>query len=146
VAKGGTGLAPALRAPANATRGQFAADGDAGDHSPFAKSLLKNFDENPRLYLREVVEATAKDVRIASRGAQVPEITTRGGSPRVCLDAVACGETPIALPAEGVIKDEAALAERCRLFCSSSASWLTRAAAATTRSKMRSGDFGPRSA
>jgi hypothetical protein len=31
-----------------------------------------------------VLEMTAKDVRVASRGAQVPEITTRGGSPRVC--------------------------------------------------------------
>ena len=30
---------------------------------------------------------TAADVKIASRGAQVPEVTTQGGSPHVCLDA-----------------------------------------------------------
>jgi len=65
---------------ANATlSSQLAADGDAGDHSPFAKSLLKNFDGNPRLYMRDMLEDTAKDVCVASRGAQVPEITTRGG-------------------------------------------------------------------
>jgi len=97
---------------ANATlSGQLAADGDAGDHSPFAKSLLKNFDENPRLPMRDVLELTAKDVRVASRGAQVPEITTRGGSPRVCLDAAGCGQAPVALPSEGVLKDEASLDE-----------------------------------
>ena len=87
---------------ANATlSGQLAADGDAGDHSPFAKSLLKNFDENPRAFLRDVLEMTAKDVRVASRGAQVPEITTRGGSPRVCLDATGCGATPVGAPPRG---------------------------------------------
>jgi formylglycine-generating enzyme required for sulfatase activity len=97
---------------ANATlSGQLAADGDAGDHSPFAKSLLKNLEDNPRLYMRDVLEATAKDVRVASRGAQVPEITTRGGSPRVCLDATGCGEAPIALPAEGALKDDVSLNE-----------------------------------
>ena len=97
---------------ANATlSGQLAADGDAGDHSPFAKSLLKNFDENPRAFLRDVLEMTAKDVRVASRGSQVPEITTRGGSPRVCLDATGCGATPVALPLEGVLNDEVALNE-----------------------------------
>jgi hypothetical protein len=97
---------------ANATlSGQLAADGDAGDHSPFAKSLLKNLEDNPRLYMRDVLEATAKDVRVASRGAQVPEITTRGGSPRVCLDPTGCGGTPIALPFEGVLKDDVSLNE-----------------------------------
>jgi formylglycine-generating enzyme required for sulfatase activity len=95
----------------SALSGQLAADGDTGDHSPFAKSLLKNFEENPRLFLRDVLELTAKDVRVASRGAQVPEITTRGGSPRVCLDATGCGATPVALPAEGVLNDAGAVDE-----------------------------------
>lgn len=97
---------------ANATlSGQLAADGDAGDHSPFAKSLLKNFDAHPNLFLRDLLELTAREVRIASRGAQVPEITTRGGSPRVCLDATGCGEGTIARPADGVLEDPVALAE-----------------------------------
>jgi len=97
---------------ANATlSGQLAADGDAGDHSPFAKSLLKNFDEHPRLFLRDVLDLTAQDVRVASRGTQVPEITTRGGSPKICLDASGCGEgTPSASP-EGALNDPATLAE-----------------------------------
>ena len=43
---------------ANATlSGQLAADGDAGDHSPFAKSLLKNFEEHPHLYMRRRARA-----------------------------------------------------------------------------------------
>jgi len=97
---------------ANATlSGQLAADGDAGDHSPFAKSLLKNFDEHPRLFLRDVLELTAKDVRLASRGVQVPEITTRGGSPKVCLDAAGCGKPALALPAENVLNDQGVLSE-----------------------------------
>ena len=78
---------------ANATlSGQLAADGDPGAHSPFAQSLLKNIEEHPRVYLRDLLDMTAEDVRIASRGAQVPEITTRGGAPRICLDASGCGE------------------------------------------------------
>ncbi len=97
---------------ANATlSGQLAADGDSGSHSPFAQSLLKNFDEHPRLFLRDLLELTARDVRVASRGSQVPEITTRGGSPKVCLDATGCGETTLALPPEGVLSDQAALTE-----------------------------------
>ena len=97
---------------ANATlSGQLAADGDSGGHSPFAKSLLKNFDEHPRLFLRDLLELTAREVRIASRGSQVPEITTRGGSPKVCLDATGCGEATLALPAEGALNDQAALSE-----------------------------------
>ncbi len=97
---------------ANATlSGQLAADGDAGDHSPFAKSLLKNFEEHPHLYMRDVLELTAQEVRVASRGAQVPEITTRGGSPRVCLDATGCGQGAPSLTPEGVVEDPAAITE-----------------------------------
>lgn len=97
---------------ANATlSGQLAADGDVGDHSPFAKSLLKNFDEHPRLFLRDVLELTAKDVRVASRGVQVPEITTRGGSPKVCLDAAGCDKPALSLPTENVLNDQGVLSE-----------------------------------
>ena len=58
---------------ANATlSGQLAADGDAGDHSPFAKSLLKSFDDNPATFLRDLLEMTAKDVRVASAARRCP--------------------------------------------------------------------------
>jgi formylglycine-generating enzyme required for sulfatase activity len=95
---------------ANATlSGQLAADGDPGKHSPFAQSLLKNFQDHPNVYLRDLLDMTAEDVRIASRGAQVPEITTRGGAPRICLDAAGCGGG-VASP-EGTLTDGAAVAE-----------------------------------
>jgi len=72
---------------ANATlSGNLAADGDPGAHSPFASALIKNFNEHPRLYFGDLLNMTAADVRVASRGAQIPEITARGGSPRICLD------------------------------------------------------------
>jgi formylglycine-generating enzyme required for sulfatase activity len=97
---------------ANATlSGQLAADGAEGDHSPFAKSLLKNFEEHPRLYLRDLLDLTATDVRVASRGTQVPEITTRGGSPKICLDATGCGEGAPTLSPEGALNDPGTLAE-----------------------------------
>jgi formylglycine-generating enzyme required for sulfatase activity len=97
---------------ANATlSGQLAADGDSGSHSPFAKSLLKNLEEHPHLYIRDVLELTAQEVRVASQGAQVPEITTRGGSPRVCLDPTACGQGGPSLSAEGAVEDPTAIAE-----------------------------------
>jgi len=47
---------------------------------------IKNFNEHPRLYFGDLLNMTAADVRVASRGAQIPEITARGGSPRICLD------------------------------------------------------------
>ena len=97
---------------ANATlSGQLAADGDAGSHSPFAKSLLKNLEEHPHIYLRDVLELTAREVRVASQGAQVPEITTRGGSPRVCLDPTGCGQGGPALTPQGAVEDPAAISE-----------------------------------
>jgi len=55
-------------------------------HLPFASALIKNFNEHPRLYFGDLLNMTAADVRVASRGAQIPEITARGGSPRICLD------------------------------------------------------------
>ena len=102
---------------ANATlRGQLAADGEQGEHSPFAKALLKNFTDHPRLYLRDLLDMTAEDVRVASRGGQVPEITTQGGAPRICLDASGCGEGAAAPGAEGALNDAGALAETTALL------------------------------
>ena len=77
---------------ANATlSGQLAADGDPGAHSPFAGALLARFSSDPRAYLRDLLDLTAADVSKSSRGAQVPEILTRGGAPRICLDQENCG-------------------------------------------------------
>jgi len=82
---------------ANATlSGNLAADGDPGAHSPFASALIKNFNEHPRLYFGDLLNMTAADVRVASRGSQIPEITARGGSPRICLD-VRAAATPASL-------------------------------------------------
>ena len=75
----------------NATlSGQLAADGDAGEHSPFAKALLARFNESPRTYFRDLLDQTAADVRRATFGAQVPEVTSRGGAPRICLAGEGC--------------------------------------------------------
>jgi WD40 repeat protein len=77
---------------ANATlSGQLAADGDPGAHSPFAGALLARFSSDSRAYLRDLLDLTAADVSKSSRGAQVPEILTRGGAPRICLDRENCG-------------------------------------------------------
>lgn len=76
---------------ANSTLGgQLAADGSPGEHSPFAKALLARFSTDASSYLRDLLEATAADVQRASRGGQVPEIVTRGGPVRTCLDEAAC--------------------------------------------------------
>jgi len=75
----------------NATlSGQLAADGDAGEHSPFAKALLARFSESPRTYFRDLLDQAAADVRRATFGAQVPEVTSRGGAPRICLAGEGC--------------------------------------------------------
>src|SRR5262245_36201829 len=77
---------------ANATlSGQLAADGNPGNHSPFAKALLTRFQANPKLFLRDLLDDTARDVQQASGGSQVPEITSRGGAPTICLDEDGCG-------------------------------------------------------
>ena len=97
---------------ANATlSGNLAADGDPGGHSPFASALIKNFNEHPRLYFGDLLNMTAADVRVASRGSQIPEITARGGSPKICLDATGCGEGGNVASPEGILSDPAALAE-----------------------------------
>ena len=76
---------------ANATLpGQLAADGAPGAHSPFAKALLNRFAANPRLFMRDLLDLTARDVQLASGGSQVPEVTTRGGAPQICLAEGGC--------------------------------------------------------
>ncbi len=78
---------------ANATlSGQLAADGSPGQHSPFAKALLARFKTDAHMHLRDLLDSASQDVSVASRGGQVPEILTRGGSPRVCLNEAACGQ------------------------------------------------------
>jgi hypothetical protein len=73
---------------ANATlSGQLAADGDPGAHSPFATALLSRFDADGSAPLRDMLDRTARDVRDATGGTQVPEISTQGGAPEICLNA-----------------------------------------------------------
>jgi hypothetical protein len=72
---------------ANATlSGQLAADGDPGAHSPFATALLSRFDVDGSAPLRDMLDRTARDVRNATGGTQVPEISTQGGAPEICLN------------------------------------------------------------
>ena len=72
---------------ANATlSGQLAADGDPGAHSPFATALLSRFDADGSAPLRDMLDRTARDVRNATGGTQVPEISTQGGAPEICLN------------------------------------------------------------
>jgi hypothetical protein len=70
---------------------KLAADGVPGEHSPFAKALLTHFSAEANVPLRDVLDAAAEDVDHASGGSQIPEITTRGGAPRICLNESACG-------------------------------------------------------
>jgi formylglycine-generating enzyme required for sulfatase activity len=81
--------------------GGLAADGDPGEHSPFAKALLARFEASPKVLMRDLLDDTARDVQLASGGSQVPEITTRGGAPAICLDEDGCGGGGSAGPAVG---------------------------------------------
>jgi hypothetical protein len=82
---------------ANSTLGgQLADDGVPGRHSPFAAALLARFSTDASSYLRDLLEDVAGDVQRASDGGQVPEILTRGGAVRVCLDEVNCGGIAVA--------------------------------------------------
>lgn len=77
---------------ANATlSGELAADGPPGEHSPFAAALLERFRSSPNIYFRDLLDQVALDVKLASKGAQIPEITARGGSPLLCLSEQGCG-------------------------------------------------------
>src|SRR5262245_36431462 len=78
---------------ANATlSGQLASDGEGGRHSPFAAALLNQFAKGPNLLFRDVLDLVAADVRKITNGAQVPEITARGGAPRICLSDTGCSQ------------------------------------------------------
>lgn len=98
---------------ANATLpGQLAADGEPGLHSPFAGALLARFETSPRLQFRDLLDQTARDVQIASGGSQVPEVTTRGGAPRICLSEDGCGEG--GAPSGGTAPDLAGSSDEVR--------------------------------
>ncbi len=97
---------------ANATlSGQLAADGDPGAHSPFAKALLARFSSDARVPWRDLLDLTARDVMVGSKGQQTPEIITRGGAPRLCLDPQGCGGE-----GAGALTDQGAIAEAARLL------------------------------
>ena len=73
---------------ANSTlSGALAADGDPGAHSPFATALLSRFEVDGSAPLRDMLDRTARDVRNATDGTQIPEISTQGGAPEICLNA-----------------------------------------------------------
>ncbi|MEC9367154.1 MAG: SUMF1/EgtB/PvdO family nonheme iron enzyme [Pseudomonadota bacterium] len=95
---------------ANATlSGALAADGKPGEHSPFARALLARFEQNPRTYIRDLLDMTAQDVRRATGGTQIPEIVARGGSPRICLEGVNCGDGGGSAPT--ILSDKGTLQE-----------------------------------
>lgn len=76
---------------ANATlSGSLAADGKPGEHSPFAKALLNQFETRKNVYFRDMLDQVAKEVRKLTNGQQIPEITARGGSPGLCLSTKDC--------------------------------------------------------
>src|SRR5262249_3844186 len=58
-----------------------------GGHSPFATALLSRFDSDGSVPLRDMLDDTARDVKQQTGGTQVPEISTQGGAPDICLNA-----------------------------------------------------------
>ena len=79
---------------ANSTlAGALASDGDKGDHSPFAKSLIERLTDAPQSYFRDVLESVAEEVEKRTDHQQIPEIITRGATPRDCLTGIRCGES-----------------------------------------------------
>jgi hypothetical protein len=99
---------------ANATlSGQLAADGDPGAHSPFSTALLSRMSTDAGVPLRDMLDRTARDVRAATGGTQVPEISTQGGAPDICISpncgqAVATLQTTPVAPAPAVPAGEPA--------------------------------------
>lgn len=75
--------------------GELASDGEPGAHSPFTAALLARFDAGRTVPIRDLLDQVAEDVRLATGGAQVPEVTTRGGAPRLCLSEAGCSEEPL---------------------------------------------------
>lgn len=97
----GGGLASTLIVNATLS-GALAADGDPGQHSPFARALLKRFSSNANVYFRDLFDQVAQDVSNATQGQQVPEVISRGGSPSLCLSPSDC--TKLAALPGGVVK------------------------------------------
>jgi hypothetical protein len=90
---------------ANSTlSGQLASDGNEGAHSPFATALLLRFDADGGVPLRDMLDRTAREVRQETNGTQIPEITTQGGAPDICLNADCSASAtpmmPATMPAE----------------------------------------------
>lgn len=76
---------------ANATlSGSVAADGAPGGHSPFTAALLARFEDGRTVPFRDLLDGVAEDVRLSTNGAQIPEVTSRGGAPRACLAGEDC--------------------------------------------------------
>ena len=95
---------------ANATlSGELAADGPPGKHSPFAGAFLARMASSPNLYLRDLLDQVASDVKLASNGAQVPEIIARGGSPKLCLKVAGCGTGLVAADDQALMVQAAGL-------------------------------------
>jgi len=78
---------------ANATQpGGLSADGPSGAHSPFNRALRAALKQHPRRPLRDVLDLAAATVRRDTSGQQVPQVTTNGGAPRLCLSSKGCDE------------------------------------------------------
>lgn len=77
--------------------GAVASDGQRGQHSPFARSLIDRMTERPTAPLRDVLDLVAADVEKATGGRQTPEVIVRGVAPRICLSGQNCGVAPVAV-------------------------------------------------
>jgi len=78
---------------ANATQpGGLSADGPPGRHSPFNSALRRAFEQYPKSPLRDVLDRASAQVKRATEGVQVPQVTTNGGAPLLCLAVEGCGE------------------------------------------------------
>lgn len=108
-ARGGRPLSfDSIRLPAEAERfllvssttpGQVARDGLPGAHSPFAATLFKAMEAEPKLRFDQLFARTVKQVietTSAARATQVPETLTRGAAPDSCLGGAGCVADPLA--------------------------------------------------
>ncbi len=78
---------------ANATQpGGLSADGPADAHSPFNRALRSALEEHPRRPLRDVLDLAAAKVKRDTRAKQIPQVTTNGGAPRLCLSSQGCDD------------------------------------------------------
>jgi hypothetical protein len=78
---------------ANATQpGGLSADGPAGAHSPFNRALRSALEDHPRRPLRDVLDLAAAKVKRDTRSKQIPQVTTNGGAPRLCISSEGCDD------------------------------------------------------